>query len=91
MPATTNSIARAPSNIPKIFCTTIIMVGPTFFERLAESHIAKATKIIIIKIGVKFISISVRSFTFDSAISKAVVIAPGPAIKGIAKGKIARD
>ena len=29
-----------------------MIVGPTFAERLAESHIAKATKITMMKIGV---------------------------------------
>ena len=70
---------------------TIIIVGPTFLERLADNHIANATTRIIIKIGAKLISISLGSFEFVSAISKPVVFAPGPAIKGIASGKIARD
>ena len=45
----------------------------------------------MIKIGMKLINISVVFLVLFSAIKSAVVIAPGPAIKGIAKGKIARD
>jgi len=91
IPDTTNSIAKAPNNIPKIFSTTMIIVGPTILDRFAESHIANAAIIIIIKMGIKFIKISMELLSFDSAIRRAVVIAPGPAISGMAKGNIAID
>jgi hypothetical protein len=46
---------------------------------------------ITIAIGKKLITNEIGSAILSSAISKAAVNAPGPAIRGIDKGKIATD
>ena len=51
IPSITNSIARAPSNNPKIFSTTVTTVGPNLDESFAESHIARAAIKTTINIG----------------------------------------
>ena len=91
MPATTNSIASAPKSIPNIFSITVITVGPIFLDNWDESHMATNENKITITIGKKLIKNGKGSAILSSAISKAAVKAPGPAIKGIDNGKIATD
>ena len=65
-----------------------MIVGLTLLARLADSHMAIAAIKTIAMIGVKLINISKGSFDLSSAKSKAAVMAPGPAISGVAIGNM---
>ena len=67
------------------------MVGLTLLARFADNHIAIAAIKTIAKIVVKLIYISKGSLDLSYANNKTAVIAPGPAINGVASGNIAKD
>ena len=91
IPEITYSIANAPNNKPNTLWITLNKDKLIISTSLEDNHIQTPAKITESITGKKLITLLINSGSDFSAISMVIVIAPGPAISGIAKGKVAND
>ena len=91
MPEITYSIANAPNNKPNTLWITLNKDKLIISTSLEDNHIQTPARITESITGKKLITLLISSGSDFSAISIVIVIAPGPAISGIAKGKVAND
>ena len=91
MPEITYSIANAPNNKPNTLWITLNKDKLIISTSLDDNHIQTPARITESITGKKLITLLINSGSDFSAISIVIVIAPGPAISGIAKGKVAND
>ena len=91
MPWMTNSIAKAPRSNPKVLWMTLRTDEGNFLAILPDSHRDNADKRMMIKIGLNPIKWEFIDSPDFSERSITMVIAPGPAIRGVARGNVARE
>ena len=91
IPDITYSIARAPKSNPKTLCITPNNDKLIISISLEDSHIHIPAKMTESITGKKLIILLINSGPDFSAMSIVIVIEPGPAINGIARGKVAKD
>ena len=86
-----NSIAKAPKIIPKIFCKTSTTDLPKKEAVILEVKKIRTVKKITMYNGNNFVYISKKLRVKSSEIKIERVITDGPAIRGIAIGKIENE